>query len=78
LTPQWLDQCDKFKKPQNVMPRDVATRWNSTYDMLTFAIRYKDVIDAMCHPDSVTLKQYKLNVAEWALLTDLKEVLKVC
>ena len=29
------------------MPHDVSTRWNSTFDMLDFAINYRKAIDAM-------------------------------
>ena len=29
------------------MPRDVSTRWNSTYDMIVFALEYCKAIAAM-------------------------------
>ena len=29
------------------MPRDVSTRWNSTYDMLDFAITYRAALDKL-------------------------------
>jgi len=29
------------------MPRDVSTHWHSTYDMLEFAIPYRDAIDSV-------------------------------
>jgi hypothetical protein len=58
------------------MPRDVATRWNSTYDMIAFAVRYRVVINAMYHDRA--LGSYELNNLEWNMLTDLKAILKVC
>jgi hypothetical protein len=30
-----------------MMPRDVSTRWNSMFDMLNFAYKYRDAIDSI-------------------------------
>ncbi|KIL61835.1 hypothetical protein M378DRAFT_63359, partial [Amanita muscaria Koide BX008] len=40
LLPRWREICKDNGLPIRVMPRDVKTRWNSTYDMLKFAIKY--------------------------------------
>jgi hypothetical protein len=63
--------------PQHMMPRDVATRWNSTYDMLDFSVQYQTAIDAMMAICDFDLRKYKLIPAEWKIAEDLREILKV-
>ena len=59
------------------MPHDVSTRWNSTFDMLEFAINYRKVIDAMTDKRKLGLGVYELDDHEWTLVTQLRDVLKV-
>ena len=40
ILPQWFATLEDFGLSPRMMPRDVSTRWNSTYDMLEFAIEY--------------------------------------
>lgn len=58
------------------MPTDVRTRWNSTYDMLAFAVKYQKVIDSLTAIKKTGLRKYELNREEWALAGQLCEVLK--
>ena len=60
-----------------MMPWDVSTRWNSTYDMLEFAIRYCVAIDAMTAVREYDLRKYELLSTEWKIATELQDVLKV-
>ena len=60
------------------MPRDVATRWNSTYDMLEFAIRYRSAIDDITGDKSANLRKYELDDDEWRIAVQLQNTLKVC
>ena len=60
-----------------MMPRDVSTRWNSTFDMLKFAIRYRVAIDAMTAVREYDLRKYEMGSAEWNIAKELREVLKV-
>lgn len=60
-----------------MMPRDVSTRWNSTYDMLNFAVTYRPAIDTMTAARDLGLRNYELDGAEWKLAGDLREILKV-
>jgi len=60
------------------MPRDVSTRWNSTFDMLGFAIQYRAAIDTMTAARDFGLRQYELAPAEWKIAIELRDVLKVC
>jgi hypothetical protein len=61
-----------------IMPRDVSTRWNSTYDMLRFAIEYRQAIESMTSDRKNDLRQFELEENEWLIATQLKDVLKVC
>jgi hypothetical protein len=60
-----------------MMPWDVSTRWNSTFDMLEFAIQYRVAIDAMTAVRGFDLRKYELAPAEWNTAMELRDVLKV-
>ncbi len=59
------------------MPRDVQTRWNSTYDMLVFAIAYREAIDKLTGGKSAGLRKYELTDEEWVIAEQLCALLKV-
>ncbi len=59
------------------MPRDVATRWNSTYVMLVFALEYRDAIDALTGDKKLDMRKCELHDNEWELVEQLVDVLKV-
>ena len=40
ILPKWYNVLDNLTLKQCMMPRDVATRWNSMYNMLEFTINY--------------------------------------
>jgi hypothetical protein len=61
-----------------MMPRDVATRWNSTYDMLEFAIAYREALESITGNQRMKLRQYELTEKDWKIATELRNVLKVC
>jgi hypothetical protein len=59
------------------MPRDVLTRWNSTYDMLDFAVGYQSAIDDMTGDKTMNLHKYELGDGEWKIAEQLRDTLKV-
>ena len=59
-----------------MIPRDVATRWNSTFDMLNFAIDYRLAIDNMTAIRD--LRKYELENEDWETAVHLRDILKAC
>lgn len=59
------------------MPRDVRTRWNSTYDMLAFALSYRVAIDDITGNKGASLRKYELDDDEWLIAQQLCDTLKV-
>ncbi len=59
------------------MPRDVCTCWNSTYDMLRFALKYEKAIKYMTQTWDLGLQEYELSPQEWRLAQQLADMLKV-
>ena len=47
-----------------MMPHDVETQWNSTYDMLHFALDFHMAIDVMTSMCELNLWKYELSPAK--------------
>jgi hypothetical protein len=77
LLPAWERYLEELKLRVRMMPRDVSTRWNSTYDMLTFAVEYRKAIDAISADRGMELRQFELSEHEWGIAVQLRDVLKV-
>jgi len=68
------------KKPLSIqmMPRDVSTWWNSSFDMLEFALLYQELLDDLTGIRKMKLRPCKLSEQEWTIAEQLASVLKVC
>ena len=87
LLPRWKEILEELaaaaatteKKPLSVriMPRDVSTRWNSTYEMLKFAYLYREAIDKITGECAMKLRDYELLESEWETVKQLRDSLKV-
>ena len=60
-----------------IMPHDVCTCWNSTYDMLKFALEYKEAIKMFTLDLKNDLRKFELNDEEWGLVKELSNTLRV-
>ena len=47
-----------------MLPHDVRTRWNATYDMLQFAYEYKDAINKITNTYKMKLRDYEIELHE--------------
>jgi hypothetical protein len=78
LLPAWYKTISAHGLPPCMIPQDVSTRWNSTFDMLNFALQYRAPIDEMTAVYNFDLHKYELVSSEWKIATELQDVLKVC
>ncbi|KAJ7323688.1 hypothetical protein DFH08DRAFT_711760, partial [Mycena albidolilacea] len=76
LLPVWCELCITHKHKERIIPRDVRTRWNSTYDMLRFAEQYREVIDAITSNKTYGLRKFELDDHEWKVVGNLVYVFK--
>lgn len=60
-----------------MIPRDVRTRWNATYDMLDFAYQYKTAINKITDIRDMKLRDYEIEASEWEIVRQLRDLLKV-
>ena len=60
-----------------MMPRDVRTRWNSTFDMLDFAVAHRVALNTIMGDRDMKLRQYELSEEDWKIGEQLRNVLKV-
>lgn len=60
-----------------MMPRDVTTRWNSTFDMINFAVEHREAIDSISGDRDMKLRKFEMGKDEWEIAVQLRNVLKV-
>jgi hypothetical protein len=86
ILPKWnsiLEQMavvskQKGKTPLGIrmMPRDVSTRWNSTFDMLDFSVTYRRALESLTGTLGMGLRDYELSDDEWDIVKDLRDILE--
>lgn len=78
LLPAWRQAVADTPFANRTLPRDVKTRWNSSYDMLAAFWEMRDIIKPFLDRSSHGLTRYILEDDEWEAVRDLTEALKVC
>ncbi len=77
LLPAWYKILTVHCLSPCMMPHDVSTCWNLTFDMLEFTIQYCATINTITAARDFSLCQCELVRAEWKVAGELQEVLKV-
>jgi hypothetical protein len=77
VKPRWEAVLQEVNLSQRLMLRDVSTRWNSTYDMLVFALQYRKAVDSLTGDRKLDLRIYEMDDAEWLVAQQLADVLEV-
>jgi hypothetical protein len=77
VLPQWNAKLTELGLSMRIMPRDVSTRWNSTYNMLDFSIAYREALDALTADRNVKLWKFELHNDEWEAAEKLRDTLLV-
>jgi hypothetical protein len=77
ILPRWYALLEELELSARIMPRDVTTRWNSTYDMLKFALEFRTALDTIAGERDMKLRKYELNDAEWVIARQLGDLLEV-
>jgi len=77
ILPQWFTILEEIGLGLRMMPQDVTTHWNSTFDMLTFALEYQEALELITGNQKMKLRQYELSEEDWHIAGKLCDVLKV-
>jgi len=62
---------------KRMMPRDVATRWNYTCEMLNFAYAYRDAYNELTGNCDMKMRKYEIEDHKWEIVKQLADILKV-
>jgi hypothetical protein len=76
LLPAWRKLLKELGMSDRIIPCDVTTCWNSTYDMLKFALEYRKAIDMLTVDKQNELQDYELSKRKWTMAAQLHDVLE--
>ena len=77
ILPQWFTILQDLELDERMMPRDVSTQWNLTFDMLNFAVEHIAAINTITSDRDMKLRKYELSEDDWDIARQLRDVLKV-
>lgn len=70
--PVWWDILTQLGMKITMMQHDVSTRWNSTWDMLEYALEHREAIDQMTQRREGGMRKFELSDVEWLILDQLR------
>ncbi|KAJ3753995.1 hypothetical protein EV360DRAFT_29703, partial [Lentinula raphanica] len=75
LLPKWREHLSDTEFAGRTLRRDVATRWNSTHNMLECFLEMKTVVSSFLDRASYKVSEYMLSDEEWDVIKDLVMIL---
>ncbi|EIW58933.1 uncharacterized protein TRAVEDRAFT_104594, partial [Trametes versicolor FP-101664 SS1] len=76
LLPTWKELLAELGQPVVLIPRDVRTRWNSTFDMLDSCLKHQKALTQLCSDKSNGLRSFEVSEREWEIARQLRNMLK--
>ncbi|KIM53564.1 hypothetical protein SCLCIDRAFT_51511, partial [Scleroderma citrinum Foug A] len=79
LLPAWYTILKELDLPPKLILRDISTQWNSSCDLMGFAVEYHEAIDRIPGDQKFDLRNYEMiemDYVIWCTLTTLLKVLK--
>ena len=73
----WQHLCEAHGLKVRLIPWDVIMHWNSTHDMMVFALKYWRPIDSITVDKSLKMQKYELDNKGWSIIEQLVSVLQV-
>lgn len=77
VLPAWRDILNNLRMKITCMLRDIATQWNSLFDLLEYALKHRKAIDLVTQRRELGMRDFELSDNEWELVEQLHSVLKV-
>ena len=77
MLPAWKSILKNLEMSERLLPRDVTTRWNSTFEMLDFAFAHQKALDLMTQDQANGLREYELSGEDWIIVGQMRDGLKV-
>ena len=74
--PAWHHTCSKLGLKQWLIPHDIVTQWNSTYNMMHFVLMYRKAADQVTADKDLKLGKYELDNNNWIIVGYLVTVPK--
>ena len=77
ILPEWKNILGCLNLASWMIPHDVKTWWNSTYDMLEVVVQYCSVINELTANQRFALQDYEMSLEDWKIAAQLCKVLQV-
>ena len=77
LLPAWKLVPKDMNTKVTIIPCNVTTWWNSTYDLLDYCLTHWSAIDRITQRHDLGLQEFELTDKEWNLAEQLHDSLKV-
>jgi hypothetical protein len=75
--PQWYCIFKALSFEVQLIPQNIHTCWNVTYNMLNFTYQYKKAISKITNIWEMKLHAYEIELHKWEIVKQLHDLLKV-